>query len=180
MVAPANAFMGEAGRYSWYRVSFLGGIALRTAPNIDSVCTGWMLRHNEVFEVCQSVLGMDGRVYLLLADGRGWAFDDSALFPHDPSVVHGRWSPTHVSLSNCLSPEAAVEQGAYAAPTPLPVFEESLAEDAKQKTMRHKRGGVKRNKNKRAESNIDTKAGSYDMMLDAEVDTDTSADADSS
>ena len=28
-----------------------------------------------------------GASTLRLADGRGWAFDDSALFPHDPSVV---------------------------------------------------------------------------------------------
>jgi len=45
--------------------------------------------------------------------------------------------------------------------------------------MRHKRGGVKRNKNKRAESNMYPKTGSCDMMLDAQVDTDTSEGADS-
>jgi len=164
-VQEAPWYSGAVVQRPWYRVSFLGGIALRTAPNIESCCTGWMLRHNDVFEVCESILGMDGRVYLLLADGRGWAFDDSALFPHEPSIVHGRWSPTNVVLTNCLSPmEAAMEQAAYPAPMPMPVFEE-------QKTTRHKRGGVKRNKNKRAESKL---------MSDAEVDTDTSADAGSS
>jgi hypothetical protein len=73
-----------------------------------------------------------------------------------------------------------MEQGAFAAPMSPPVFEESLAQDAKQKTMRHKRGGVKRKKNKKAESNVHIEAGIDDMMLDAEVETDTSAGADSS
>jgi hypothetical protein len=63
-----------------------------------------------------------------------------------------------------------MEQGAYAAASPVPVFEDNT-----QKTMRHKRAGVKRNKNKKAESNVCTKTGTKDMMLDAEVDTDTSA-----
>lgn len=39
------------------------------------------------------MLGADGRVYLRLADGRGWAFDDTTLFPHDPAVIRGYWSP---------------------------------------------------------------------------------------
>ena len=29
----------------------------------------------------QELMGADGRIYLRLADGRGWAFDDSTLFP---------------------------------------------------------------------------------------------------
>merc|ERR1711865_118863 len=98
-VQDAPWFSGAVVQRPWYRVSFLGGIALRTAPNIDSVCTGWMLRHNDIFEVCECIQGMDGRVYLLLADGRGWAFDDSALIPHDPSVVHGRWDPMQAAMN---------------------------------------------------------------------------------
>merc|ERR1712224_864985 len=114
---------------------------------------------------CERIQGLDGRVYLLLADGRGWAFDDSALIPHDPSVVRGRWTPM----------EAAMELGAaYPAPMPMQYFEQPLAtygmEDAKKKSSRRKRGGVKHNKNKSAESNLYNKAGTYAM---AEVDTDT-------
>lgn len=45
------------------------------------------LCQNATLAVAEEILGADGRVYLRLADGRGWAFDDSALFPHDPSVV---------------------------------------------------------------------------------------------
>eukprot|EP00434_Breviolum_minutum_P006246 symbB.v1.2.005511.t1/scaffold310.1/size231343/16 len=42
-------------------------------------------------------MGADGRIYLRLADGRGWAFDDSTLFPHDPSVIRGYWQPVSVA-----------------------------------------------------------------------------------
>jgi len=42
---------------------------------------------NEVFGVAETVLGEDRRVYLKLADGRGWVFDDRMLFPDDCSVV---------------------------------------------------------------------------------------------
>merc|ERR1719162_339748 len=93
-IPPPIPSVAPAPQVWWYRVSFLGGIALRNAPCIDADRTGHMLYQNETFAVSERLQGADGRVYLLLADFRGWAFDDSALMPHDPSVVRGRWSPT--------------------------------------------------------------------------------------
>lgn len=120
----------------WYRVSFLGGIALRTAPCVDAARTGHMLYQNETFAVRERIQGADGRVYLLLADYRGWAFDDSALMPHDPSVVRGRWSPMDLG-------------SAFGAPAM--VFEQTFqGVECTKRRRRRKRGGVKRNKNKRA------------------------------
>mmetsp|Transcript_89940 Transcript_89940/g.290564 ORF Transcript_89940/g.290564 Transcript_89940/m.290564 type:complete len:162 (+) Transcript_89940:107-592(+) len=97
MVAPASAFLGEAGRYSWYRVAFVGGVDLRHGPSVEAPRTGEMLCQNATFAAAEELLGADGRVYLGLADGRGWAFDDSALFPHDPSVTRGFWQPVSVA-----------------------------------------------------------------------------------
>jgi len=37
--------------------------------------------------VSEKIFGMDRRIYLKLADGIGWVFDDTVLFPEDPSVV---------------------------------------------------------------------------------------------
>jgi len=76
---------------TWYRVSFHGGVNIRELPQIESDRTGGTLQHNEIFAVCDESPGPDGRVYLQLADGRGWVFDDSALLPNDPSVVRGEW-----------------------------------------------------------------------------------------
>merc|ERR1719183_1466862 len=93
MIAPSTAFSGEAGRYPWYRVSFMGGVDLRQGPSVEAPKTGETLCQNATLAAAEELLGADGRVYLRLADGRGWAFDDSALFPHDPSVVRGYWQP---------------------------------------------------------------------------------------
>ena len=96
----------------WYRVAFAGGVDLRHGPSVEAPRTGETLLSKDVgasllstviesllflndtrlcqnatLAVAEEILGADGRVYLRLADGRGWAFDDSALFPHDPSVV---------------------------------------------------------------------------------------------
>jgi len=76
---------------AWYRVAYLGGIQLRTAPSIDAPLTGTTLLQNETFPVGEEMQSVDGRVYLRLADGRGWAFDDTTLMPHDPSVKRGSW-----------------------------------------------------------------------------------------
>merc|ERR1711904_704318 len=92
-----------------------------------------MLYQNETFAVSETLNGLDSRIYLLLADGRGWAFDDSALMPYDPSVVRGRWSPLDVDQS--VQPPVSFISGS----------------DAESKRRRRrKRGGVKRNKAKRA------------------------------
>lgn len=97
MIAPASAFAGEAGRYPWYRVAFVGGVDLRHGPSVEAPRTGEMLCQNATFAAAEELMGADGRVYLRLADGRGWAFDDSTLFPHDPSVVRGFWQPVSVA-----------------------------------------------------------------------------------
>lgn len=36
MVAPSNAFTGEAGRFPWFRVSFAGGVDLRQGPSVEA------------------------------------------------------------------------------------------------------------------------------------------------
>lgn len=54
---------------------------------------GALLAHNELFAVSESLMGTDRRLYLRLADGRGWVADDSLLVPGDPCVVRGHWAP---------------------------------------------------------------------------------------
>merc|ERR1740117_2126969 len=93
MIAPANAFSGEAGRYAWCRVSFAGGVDLRQGPSVQAPKTGETLCQNATFAAAEELMGQDSRIYLRLADGRGWAFDDSAIFPQDPSVMRGFWQP---------------------------------------------------------------------------------------
>lgn len=156
----------------WYRVSFLGGIALRTAPDVGSACTGWMLYQNETFAVCERLQGMDGRVYLLLSDGRGWAFDDSALMPHDPSVVRGRWSALESDVAPVKPSPTTLDLASMMA------FEDSLdasGTDAMKRRRRRKRGGVKRNKNKRGEGiqDVSTDAPSSEADENAKLDADS-------
>jgi len=83
---PAPPFM-RASSCSWYCVAFISGIDIRADPHVDGRRTGVILQRGVVFAVSESLMGYDGRVYLRLADGRGWAFDDTALIPEDPSVV---------------------------------------------------------------------------------------------
>lgn len=110
MIAPASAFSGEAGRYAWYRVAFVGGVDLRHGPSVEAPRTGEMLCQNATFAAAEELMGADGRVYLRLADGRGWAFDDSALFPHDPSVMRGFWQPVSlVPPNNTTAPQAQTQ-----------------------------------------------------------------------
>jgi len=116
MVASATAFTGEAGNYQWYRVSFAGGVDLRQGPSVEAPRTGATLCQNATFAAAEELLGADGRVYLRLADGRGWAFDDSALFPHDPSVIRGYWQPVSlVPSQNQTAHPGVVGGGATAA-----------------------------------------------------------------
>merc|ERR1719432_642791 len=107
MIAPSTAFSGEAGRYPWYRVSFVGGVDLRQGPSVEAPRSGETLCQNATFAAAEELLGADGRVYLRLADGRGWAFDDSALFPHDPSVVRGFWQPVSLAPPSGATPQAS-------------------------------------------------------------------------
>lgn len=83
---PAPPFM-RASSCSWYCVAFISGIDIRIEPHVDGRRTGVILQRGTVFAVSESLMGYDGRVYLRLADGRGWVFDDTALIPEDPSVV---------------------------------------------------------------------------------------------
>eukprot|EP00930_Biecheleria_cincta_P101391 TRINITY_DN93037_c0_g1_i1.p1 TRINITY_DN93037_c0_g1~~TRINITY_DN93037_c0_g1_i1.p1 ORF type:complete len:275 (+),score=31.15 TRINITY_DN93037_c0_g1_i1:28-852(+) len=93
VAAGSGAFSGDSNLYPWYRVAYLGGIELRQSPSIDAPRCGVLLSQNSTFAVAEEFLGSDGRLYLRLADGRGWAFDDAALYPQDPAVVRGFWSP---------------------------------------------------------------------------------------
>merc|ERR1712072_868202 len=88
---------------SWFRVAYLGGIQLRCTPSIDAPLTGITLAQNETFPVAEEILSADGRLYLRLADGRGWAFDDTNLMPHDPSVKRGHWVSPHPGLQQELA-----------------------------------------------------------------------------
>jgi len=112
MIAPASAFSGEAGRYPWYRVAFIGGVDLRHGPSVEAPRTGETLCQNATFATAEELLGADGRIYLRLADGRGWAFDDSALFPHDPSVVRGFWQPVSLVPASGMQPQVPGATGA--------------------------------------------------------------------
>jgi len=76
---------------SQFRVAYLGGIRVRTAPSIESPSTGTTLMQGEVFSVAEEIQGADGRLYLRLCNQPGWAFDDSALVPQDPSAVRECW-----------------------------------------------------------------------------------------
>jgi len=151
----------------WYRVSFLGGIALRSCPSVDAPRTGHMLHQNETFAVRERIQGTDGRLYLLLADYRGWAFDDSALMPHDPSVVRGRWSPIDAGAS-------------YSSTAHMMAFDQTLtahSNEQSKRRRRRKRGGVKRNKNKRAQATAEAAAllGKNGMEFEEGDDADTDA-----
>jgi len=157
----------------WYRVSFAGGIALRNAPSVEAPLTGHVMYQNETFAVREHIQGTDGRVYLLLNDYRGWAFDDSALMPHDPSVVRGRWSAMDANAS-------------YPSGAPLMVFDQSVVINGQEQTRRRrrrKRGGVKRNKNKRARAAAEAAAllakdEEDELEAGEEADTETPSEAD--
>jgi len=99
MAPPASSSSPSSSSWmSWFRVAYQGGIQLRNAPFIDAPLTGHMLQQNETFAVSEELSSTDGRVYLRVSDGRGWAFDDTALMPHDPCVKRGGWKspqPTH-------------------------------------------------------------------------------------
>eukprot|EP00442_Polarella_glacialis_P001621 CAMPEP_0115120136 /NCGR_PEP_ID=MMETSP0227-20121206/45505_1 /TAXON_ID=89957 /ORGANISM="Polarella glacialis, Strain CCMP 1383" /LENGTH=945 /DNA_ID=CAMNT_0002521735 /DNA_START=139 /DNA_END=2976 /DNA_ORIENTATION=- len=64
------------------------GVAIRTMPDSRSPRTGEILRQGTTFQAVEAVDGVDRdlRLYLKLADGKGWVFDDEKVFPGFPSV----------------------------------------------------------------------------------------------
>eukprot|EP00746_Dinoflagellata_sp_MGD_P070366 gnl/MRDRNA2_/MRDRNA2_28817_c0_seq2.p1 gnl/MRDRNA2_/MRDRNA2_28817_c0~~gnl/MRDRNA2_/MRDRNA2_28817_c0_seq2.p1 ORF type:complete len:399 (+),score=96.17 gnl/MRDRNA2_/MRDRNA2_28817_c0_seq2:90-1286(+) len=125
---------------SFYRVHHGAGIELRKGPSFAAPKTDVTLYCNEIFAVSEEIPASDGRIYLLLADGRGWAFDDAALHPHCPSVARGQWVPV---------PPAAMTSAVSPASTVWEPMEEPMSDLNTKKRRRRKRGGVKRNKNKK-------------------------------
>mmetsp|Transcript_73065 Transcript_73065/g.136517 ORF Transcript_73065/g.136517 Transcript_73065/m.136517 type:complete len:631 (+) Transcript_73065:80-1972(+) len=78
-----------AGQYqtvAWYQVALSHGLQLHSEPSICAPRTGAILNVNELFAVSEELPNQDGRVYLRLADGRGFAYDDSMLTAQTPSV----------------------------------------------------------------------------------------------
>jgi len=141
---------------SWYRVAYAHGVQIRSGPSVNAPHIGAILAKNEFFAVSEEVCSNDGRIYLRLADGRGWAFDDSALMPYDPTVVKGRWVPAGPEPSIAdHSPSVALHSNEV----PWEPMEEPQVQDVQEdiddvsqetpKRRRRKRGGVKRNKAKR-------------------------------
>lgn len=53
-------------------------LGIRAAPDVDKSSSKGHLGTGEIFKVTEQVPGKDGRTYLRLADGRGWAYDRSA------------------------------------------------------------------------------------------------------
>merc|ERR1712070_1120669 len=169
---PTPPFM-RASSCSWYCVAFISGIDIRAEPHVDGRRTGVILQRGVVFAVSESLMGYDGRVYLRLADGRGWVFDDTALIPEDPSVVKvspdARGPLATVPLATTpVAPHYPDLQYAHSTATPVgagfvpyhsghtvppcPPFDADLsfAASSLQPVARHwkrgKRGGAKRRK----------------------------------
>jgi hypothetical protein len=85
-----------------------------------------VLAINEIVEICEELPGSDGCIYLRLADGRGWAFDDSTLMPHDPSMVRGRWEQSQAESAS--PPPLTQQSSAPALPSP-PLLSSTPAPD---------------------------------------------------
>jgi len=169
---------------SWYRVAYPGGVDLRSGPSLGASHVGVTLPKNEFFAVSEEIPSVDGRIYLQLSDGRGWAFDDSALMPYNPTVVKGKWVPTgpepHMAAHSAsfALPPMGIHEGPWdpmEGPDMPPEESEEIAvahevSEEETKVRRRKRGGVKRNKAKRR---LAAEALAQQMKQDAEeADTD--------
>jgi len=53
-------------------------LGIRKAPDAENSTSSGHLSPGELFNVTERLAGSDGRIYLRLADGRGWAYDRSA------------------------------------------------------------------------------------------------------
>lgn len=145
----------EMAAIAFYRVAYLGGIQLRTAPAFDAPRTKIVVACNQIIAVSQELRGADGRVYLRLADGSGWAFDDGALHPQDPSVRRGSWrwgQERQPPLESLLPIVATPPSPSGQPPSWEPTVPSCVADvlSSAHKRRRRKRGGVRRNKGKRA------------------------------
>jgi len=77
--AAAAAAAGPPEKGSWtYEVTGGKSLGIRHAPDVKIGEPACYLKEGEYFIVTERVQGSDGRVYLRLADGRGWAYDRSA------------------------------------------------------------------------------------------------------
>jgi hypothetical protein len=111
---------------TWFCVNVTNsaGAVLRRTPHFQAPRTGTTLLKNEVFSVKQEIaspVDVDGRIYLELSDGRGWAFDDSALVPESPSVVRLGVDPVNNSVMQY--DQAALQYGQQ--PELVPVLTEN-------------------------------------------------------
>lgn len=111
-LATPSGFVASPPAVSSFQVAYVGGIHLLMSPSMQSGGTGTWLPCNEIFSVAEEVTSSDGRVYLGLCDGRGWAFDDTALMPHDPSVkrVDVSWMSTNPHGHQTVLPWRALEE----------------------------------------------------------------------
>eukprot|EP00930_Biecheleria_cincta_P085129 TRINITY_DN7454_c1_g1_i1.p1 TRINITY_DN7454_c1_g1~~TRINITY_DN7454_c1_g1_i1.p1 ORF type:complete len:479 (-),score=55.77 TRINITY_DN7454_c1_g1_i1:789-2225(-) len=69
--------LGSDGKESRWRFQPYDGlgIGIRAHPGIDAEQVGSTLTPGDVFDVTGEYQGLDGLLYLKIADGRGWAFD---------------------------------------------------------------------------------------------------------
>lgn len=58
-----------------YSPAVVAPIDMREGPDINAKRTPFEMQPGDTFQVCEEVLGVDGVLYLKLADGRGWLFD---------------------------------------------------------------------------------------------------------
>jgi len=72
--------------YPVYRVCCRTGIHLSSGPGHEFDRASAELQYGEQFAATATFPGPDQRLYLRLADGRGWAYDDAQVLPDDPSV----------------------------------------------------------------------------------------------
>lgn len=143
----------DARCIAWYRVAFCGGMSVRASASADAPLTGFVMPCGVVFGVSDARRADDGRLYLRLACGQGWVFDDSYLMPGDPSVVFVRAGDHELVLNkNIAEYQARVEDAAWHRMYGEPAYYEGqMTRDARPRRYltRGCRGGARRNKNKK-------------------------------
>lgn len=138
---PNSVWLVPPTELMWYVVTFISGIDIRAFPDANGPRTGIILTQCSVFSVSEVVSGFDGRAYLRLSDGRGWAFDDFSHFPNDPSVR--RLPPgQHLMYDGFVPPPPPFPAPAIPAP---PDYSPSIFEGQVSR-QRGTRGGAKRRK----------------------------------